>query len=251
MLRLDTIQVAFGQHQVLKNFTCQVNEGDFVVIVGANGTGKTTLFDVISGKLRPNGGKVFLQGKDITNLSERQRAHFFSRLFQNPLVNCVTSMTVEENIALALYKNQTVGFRHGLSGISPLLLESISHFFDIPIQEVLRRPMGALSGGQRQMISFIMATLVHPTILLLDEPTAALDPQSATKLLRSAVRFIKEHSITAMMITHDPQLAQCMGNKVWVLGNGRVSKEFNEQEKEHLSPDKLIGHVDYASLRRS
>jgi putative ABC transport system ATP-binding protein len=246
MMHLKNICVHFGAQQVLQNLSCTINPGDFVVIVGANGSGKTTLFDFIAGKLKPTSGTITLNGNDITQLSELERSAFISRLFQNTQLNTVSTMTVAENLAMALYKGRAVTLRNGMQALKEHdIINLLEH---LNLAWTLDKPMASLSGGQRQLIAFVMATLVPPTILLLDEPTAALDPAAATTLLRTAARYVKEKGITTLLITHDPQIALALGNKLWVLENGTITKQFEGERKRGLSPEHLIGHIDYAAL---
>lgn len=247
MLRLQDIQVSFGKNQVLKNLSCQVDQGDFVVIVGANGQGKSTLFDVIAGRIKPQNGNIMLNGADVTDRNELQRAGMVTRIFQNTRLNSVGSLTVAQNLAMAYYGRRRARLVNGMDVLPRAKAEKIIKDIGMDVS-ILDRPMNALSGGQRQLIAFVMSMQLTPKILLLDEPTAALDPQSATKLLQYAVRYIKEHKITTLLITHDPQIALHVGNKVWVLENGKIAKQFNEQEKRTLHPDHLIGQIDYQSI---
>jgi len=247
MLKLKNIDVWFDTNHILQNLSCTVEPGDFIVIVGANGAGKSTFFNTIAGKNRPNNGTIELEGSDITQLNEQQRAGMITRLFQNTKLNSVGSLTVAQNLAMAHYSQRRARLVDGMHSMPNELAEKIISELDID-KSILQKPMKALSGGQRQLIAFVMATRHIPKILLLDEPTAALDPQAATKLLQYATHFIKQHSITTLLITHDPHIALSIGNKVWVLENGRITKQYNAQEKKDLSPNKLIGQIDYAKL---
>lgn len=248
MLRLQDITISFGQHHVLRNLSCQIDKGDFVVIVGANGQGKSTLFDVIAGRVQPQSGTIMLDGSDVTNLNELQRAGLVTRIFQNTRLNSVGGLTVAQNLAMAYYGRRKARLVDGMNVLPRTKAEAIIKDIGMDVS-ILDRPMNALSGGQRQLIAFVMSMQLTPKILLLDEPTAALDPQSSTKLLQYAVRYIKEHKITTLLITHDPQIALHIGNKVWVLEHGKISKQFNEHEKTVLHPDQLIGQIDYTSLK--
>jgi putative tryptophan/tyrosine transport system ATP-binding protein len=248
MLHLKNISVSFGATQVLKNLNAQVDKGDFIVIVGTNGAGKSTFFDVIAGKVQPQEGSVFLDNIDITQKNELKRASYITRLFQNTHLNCVGSMTVLQNLAMATYSRRNARLINGLHDLDESEAIRLLSPLNIDTKSILHRPMNALSGGQRQLISFIMATRIPPKILLLDEPTAALDPQASTKLLQFVCRYIKEHNITALLITHDPHIALTMGNKVWVLDEGKITKQYEGDEKKSLNPDSLVGQIDYASL---
>jgi putative tryptophan/tyrosine transport system ATP-binding protein len=247
MLQCKNIRVSFGNHRVLNNFSCEVRVGDFIVIVGPNGAGKSTLFDMIAGKVRPSAGTIVLDNQDITHGSEQERASVITRIFQNTALNSVGSLTVAQNLALAQYSRRAVRLKDGMSGMPLARAEQLLAQVGLPAT-LLHKPMNRLSGGQRQLIAFVMATQQIPKLLLLDEPTAALDPQAATQLLVHATKFITAHAITTLLITHDPYIARTVGNKVWVLKDGAVVQQFQGNEKRHLDPQELIGHIDYEKL---
>lgn len=247
MLKLKNIDVWFSKNHILRDLSCEVQQGDFIVIVGANGTGKSTFFDTIAGKIKPQHGTLILDNKNITSLYERQRAGMITRIFQNTQLNSVGSLTVAQNLAIALYSRRRARFVNGMHDMPHPKAEQLIHNLGLD-QSILEKPMNSLSGGQRQLIAFVMATQRIPKLLLLDEPTAALDPQSATKLLYHAARFIKEHTITTLLITHDPHIALSIGNKIWVLEEGKIARQFDQHQKKDLDPDKLIGQIDYAKI---
>lgn len=190
---------------------------------------------------------MLIDGIDCTKRNEQERAGMVTRIFQDTNLNSVGSFTVHQNLVIAHYSRRCARLVDGMGALSRSSAESLVKSVGLDIS-ILEKPMHSLSGGQRQLIAFIMATQLIPKILLLDEPTAALDPQAATTLLKHAGLFIREHAITTIMITHDPQIALSMGNKIWVLENGVVSRQFTEADKKHVNPDKLIGQIDYAQL---
>jgi putative ABC transport system ATP-binding protein len=251
MLKLEHISKIFGQRTVLKDVSATINTGDFIIIVGANGSGKSTLFNIIAGTLQADSGNILLtaqgQAQDITNSNDIARTNYIAQLFQNPKVNTVDSMTVAQNLALALMKGKTVGLDSGKKVITHEMVTYIHQEYGVDVAPFLNKNMRELSGGQRQLIAFIMATLHRPALLLLDEPTAALDPQAATTLLKCAYRFIKDHNMTALLVTHDPQLALTLGNKLWLIGDGKL-QEFTAEQKASLSPQDLVGHIDYEQI---
>lgn len=248
MLILNSINCSYGAHKILRTISCEVEKGDFVVIVGGNGAGKTTLFDTIAGKIRPSSGTIHLNGQDITAKSEVALAGLITRIFQNTHLNSVGSMTVWQNLALTQYTHRTAQLVNGMKRMpyehAHKIIKSLG--FD---DSVLHTNMSSLSGGQRQLISFAMSTQHIPQLLLLDEPTAALDPQAATRLLVYAKQFIKHHKVTTIMITHDPHIALSMADKIWVLEQGMITKQFNKEDIADLKPEQLIGHIDYAQLK--
>jgi putative tryptophan/tyrosine transport system ATP-binding protein len=247
MIKFENVSVTIDGKHILKNITCTIHSGDFIVIVGPNGAGKSTFFDIISGKRIPTEGKILLDGTDITHLDDQQRATLISRLFQNPQLNGVASMTVAQNLALSNYKGKTVSLLNGMNKF-PAHLTTELEKLNLSSPKILNTPMKDLSGGQRQLLAFIMATILPPRLFMLDEPTAALDPQSATKLLQFAIKFINEHAMTTLLITHDPELALVIGKKIWVLENGQITKQFDTRDTMNLSASDLIGHIDYKKL---
>jgi len=247
MLKLKNIDVSFNNNHILQKLSCNVEQGDFIVIVGANGAGKSTFFNTIAGKIMPNQGSIHLDGIDITNLNEQQRSGMITRLFQNTKLNSVGSLTVAQNLAMAHYSRRSARLVDGMKDMPRNQLEEIVGELGVDAS-ILNKQMQTLSGGQRQLISFVMATRLIPKILLLDEPTAALDPKASTRLLQYATQFIKKHRVTTLLITHDPHIALSIGNKIWVLENGIITKEYSHEEKVGLTPDMLIGQIDYANL---
>jgi putative ABC transport system ATP-binding protein len=249
MLKLRNISVSFDKKEILKNISCTIESGDFIVIVGGNGAGKSTFFDTIAGKNIPDSGTILFNNQDITSINESSRAKFISRIFQNTHLNSVGTLTVLENLALSQLNNKKASFRHKTADMSnEKALELIQK---IGLSEsILHTRMSQISGGQRQLIAFVMATQQIPSLLLLDEPTAALDPQSATTLLVHATTFIKEHKITTLLITHDPYIAMTIGNKIWILENGQIIKTYEEEEKTKINdPNSLIGQINYSLLK--
>ncbi len=248
MLKLENINVKFGMNHVLKNLSCSVEQGDFIVVVGCNGAGKSSFFDTIAGKIKPTSGKIIIDNKDVTQLNELQRSGMVTRIFQNTRLNSVGCLTVAQNLAVAQFSRRSAKLIDGMHDMPRA--RAIALVQDLGMDEsILDRPMNALSGGQRQLIAFVMSTQLIPKILLLDEPTAALDPQASTKLLEYAAKFIKKHKITTLLITHDPQIALSIGNKIWILQDGIIAQKFEAHEKPNLHPDKLIGQIDYAALK--
>lgn len=250
MIKLKNVNVIIGNKPILKNISCTIQSGDFIVIVGPNGAGKSTLFDVISGKRKPNSGTILFEGNDITHKDEKQRAPLISRLFQNPQLNGIASMTVAQNLALSTYKGKRARLKNGMDRFKNQQTTELNTL-NLNNKKLLKTPMGNLSGGQRQLLAFLMATMEPPKLLLLDEPTAALDPQSATALLTFAVKFIKKHQLTTVLITHDPQLALTIGDKIWVLENGHITKQFDQNQKKSISAQDLIGHIDYEKITQT
>lgn len=248
MIKLENIDLYRNNKCILTHLSGTVEEGDFVIIVGPNGSGKTTLFDLFAGQLRPFCGSLYIDNHDVTNQSISERALLVSRLLQNPMSNAVSDCTVEENIMLSLTKGKTARFcKASLDRHYQKVIDDLSLFFDA--KKVLQTKMKDLSGGQCQQIAFVMAMSAGiPRLLLLDEPTAALDPVSATKLLKQVTHYIATHNVTTIMITHDPELALALGTKIWVINNGTIDKQYNRKQK-NLTPDLLVGKIPYNELK--
>ena len=199
MLKLLNVSKKFGSHQVLENLSGSAQSGDFVVIMGPNGTGKTTLFDIISGKIPLDQGSILLDGIDISSMPEQIRATHVARLFQNTYLGACSELTVRENLAMANLKTKSASLKSSATAFPE---NTVSEFLEpLNLKRFLDTPLGALSGGQRQMIAFIMAILTPPKLLLLDEPTAALDPNSATQLLSFAKTYAETHRVPTLQIT--------------------------------------------------
>lgn len=248
MLELKNLHVVRGKTTALKGISATVHEGDFITIVGPNGAGKSTLFESLSGHIPPSLGQVLLDGRDVMQMSDYERALQIVRLHQNPSYNVIPSMTVTENFVLAASKGKCMGLRYAMRNAVEPMIEDLLKPLGMHGKHILATPMQSLSGGQRQLIALVLATLYPPKLLLLDEPTAALDPQAATKLLVFAAELIRKHAITTLLVTHDLQLARALGNKLWLLEHGSLKQVYGA-EKEHIAVDHLIGHVDYDRLK--
>lgn len=247
MLKIKNISKRFNGVQVLNNLSFSVEQGDFVVIMGPNGTGKSTLFDIISGKTVTDQGSVYIDGIDVTSLPEQKRVCLVARLFQDTYLGSCSNLTIRENLAMATLKQRKAGFKLGTGSFPQKVVRDFLEPLKLNLENLLDVPMGALSGGQRQIISFIMTILNPPKILLLDEPTAALDPNSSTKLLVFAKNYAKENGIPTMLITHDPMIAKHLGNRLWILEGGRIKRELGP-EKNTMNPQDFFHHIDYDLL---
>lgn len=244
MITLHNISKSHRSKLILQEITATIERGDFIMVMGANGSGKTTLFNLLAGTTRPDYGIIEFEGKDITSDDDHVRAPWIGKLAQNPSQNVVDTMTVAENLALALCAHNCIDFAPALSIVTPEIVATITREYGVDLTPLLHTPMQLLSGGQRQLIAFIMITLAKPKLLLLDEPTAALDPQAATTLLACVYRFIHQHQVTALLVTHDPAMTAALGNKLWLVKNRKIT-EYNAQQKNELSSDDLVGSIAY------
>jgi putative tryptophan/tyrosine transport system ATP-binding protein len=223
MIILEGIVKRFGAHTVINKLSCTISKGESIVIVGANGSGKTTLFELIAGTILPDAGKIIINGTDYTKTGAAQRVPCISRLFQSTEKNIVPTMTVAENIALALYKGRRACLQNGMYAFktNPIVMETLEQFNLISLRT---KSMTDLSGGQQQLVAFVMAIIIPPAILLLDEPTAALDPYAAVQLLAAAKQYIRHHEITTLLITHDKEVATTFSSIVWIMKEGILHK---------------------------
>lgn len=233
-----------NQTMILKGINLQINAGDFITIVGTNGAGKSTLFNVIGGNLRADNGQILHNGRDITRTSEEDRTAFLARVFQDPKLGTAPRMTVAENMLLATKRGE---HRHL---VLRKLKQNMARFTKLAatmnngLENRMMTATGALSGGQRQALSFLMATLKRPDILLLDEHTAALDPHTSLNLLHATNERITKDHLTALMITHHLEDALTYGNRLIVLKDGQIKADFKGKEKQALTVDKLYQYFE-------
>lgn len=237
-LRHATVQVNNGLDEVktiLDDVNLTIYEHDFLTILGGNGAGKSTLFNVIAGTLMLTSGSIYILGKDVTHLPAEKRANYLARVFQDPKMGTAPRMTVAENLLIAKYRGEKRG-----------LLPRKIHAFTDEFQSLIARtgnglenhletPTGLLSGGQRQALSLLMATLKRPELLLLDEHTAALDPKTSVSLMRLTDEFVTGDRLTALMITHHMEDALTYGNRLIVMKDGKIIKDLNQDEKAQLA----------------
>lgn len=236
ILELKNVSVYANRHtseeiQILKKINLKVYQNDFITLLGSNGAGKSTLFNVIAGNLVVDEGQILLAGKDITHLSEEKRTRYISRVFQDPKLGTAPRMTVAENLLLATKRGQRRGLRPRHLNQHTAEFKQITASMPNQLSNRLKTPTGSLSGGQRQALSFLMATIKRPEILLLDEHTAALDPKTSTELMVATQERITADHLTALMITHQLSDAVKYGNRLLVLRNGQITQDLNAEEK--------------------
>ena len=245
MLDIQNLSKTFNpgtvnEKKALSSLSLHLDEGDFVTIVGSNGAGKSTLFNAIAGSFYADEGSISLAGKDITFMPEHERSRRIGRLFQDPLRGTAPSMTIEENLALAYLRAA-----HGnpFSRISKkdkeFFAEQLKQL-DMGLEDRMKNPVGLLSGGQRQALTLLMATMVPPQLLLLDEHTAALDPATAAKVLELSDRIVRENQLTAMMITHNMKDAIVHGNRLIMMNEGHIILDISGGEKKKLTKQDLL-----------
>ena len=246
MLTLTNIQKTFApgtvnEKKALCGIDLHLEAGDFVTVLGSNGAGKSTLFGAIAGSFRPDTGTVVLDGQDITNMPDYRRSKCIGRLFQDPLRGTAPSMTIAENLALAYLRAG-----HGRSPLSTITKKDRAEFRDrlaaleLGLEDRMNHPVGLLSGGQRQALTLLMATLVTPKLLLLDEHTAALDPATAEKVLELTKKIVAENHITCLMITHNVPSALALGNRTVMMKDGRIVLELAGAQRANMTPEDLL-----------
>lgn len=245
MLSIKNLNVTFNaktamEKRALQNINLTVNDGDFITMIGSNGAGKSTLLGAIFGIVNADCGHILLCGQDITNLPTHKRAKSIGILFQNPLLGTAPDMTIEENLALASAKVKHNPFSLALTAKNRAALIEDLKSLDIGLESRLHTNVGLLSGGQRQALTLLMATSARPELLLLDEHTAALDPQTSVKIMQKTDEIIKQKKLTAMMITHNVQNALDYGNKLLLMDNGRIIKLIEGEEKKHLTVQDIM-----------
>lgn len=246
MLTLTNIQKTFGigtvnEKAALRGIDLHLDAGDFVTVLGSNGAGKSTLFGAIAGAFRLDSGTVVLDGQDITLLPDYKRSKVIGRLFQDPLRGTAPSMTIEENMALAYLRasHSRSPFSHITAVDRREFREKLS-MLGLGLEDRMDHPVGLLSGGQRQALTLLMASLQRPKVLLLDEHTAALDPRTADKVLRLSDKIISENNLTALMVTHNMRDAIAHGNRLIMMNAGRVVVDVAGEEKKKLTVDQLL-----------
>ena len=246
MLKLQNISKTFNpgtvnEKKALSDVNLQLDPGDFVTILGSNGAGKSTLFNAIAGSFTVDGGTIRLDGKNITNMPDYKRSKFIGRLFQDPLRGTAPNMTIEENMALAYMRASEAH-----SPFSMISRKDRADFrdrlamLDLGLEDRMSQPVGLLSGGQRQALTLLMATLVTPKLLLLDEHTAALDPATAEKVLGLTKQIVKDNKITCLMITHNIPSALELGNKTIMMNDGRIVLQLEGETRRGLSTQALL-----------
>lgn len=231
----------------LNGVNINLNPGDFVTIIGGNGAGKSTTLNAISGVWPIDAGQIIIDGNDITMLAEHKRAVFLGRVFQDPMTGTAATMDIEENMALAYRRGQHRTLKWGISKEERELFREKLKVLNLGLEDRMTSKVGLLSGGQRQAITLLMASLKHPKLLLLDEHTAALDPKTAAKVLEISDRIISENHLTAMMVTHNMKDAISHGNRLIMMHEGRVIYDVSGEEKKQLHVSDLLTKFEEVS----
>ena len=222
-------------------------DGDFVTVIGGNGAGKSTLLNLVAGVYGVDGGSILIDGNDVTRLPEYRRAQYIGRVFQDPMMGTAASMQIEENLALAARRGQTRTLRAGITKAEREQYRELLKILDLGLEDRLTSKVGLLSGGQRQALTLLMATLKKPRLLLLDEHTAALDPKTAAKVLDTTEKIVQRDQLTTLMITHNMRDAIAHGNRLVMMYDGRIVIDISGEEKKKLTVEQLLAKFGQAS----
>lgn len=252
MLDIKNISKTFNpgtvnEKKALSGLSLHLDEGDFVTIVGSNGAGKSTLFNAVAGSFYVDEGSISLAGQDITFMPEHERSRHIGRLFQDPLRGTAPNMTIEENLALAYLRAAHGNPFSRISKRDKAFFAEQLRQLDMGLEDRVKSPVGLLSGGQRQALTLLMATMVPPQLLLLDEHTAALDPKTAAKVMELTARVVSEEHLTTLMITHNMRDAIQYGSRLIMLHEGRVILDISGEDKRRLTVPDLMAEFAKAS----
>ncbi|MGI6076290.1 MAG: ABC transporter ATP-binding protein [Pyramidobacter sp.] len=251
MLTLDKICKTFdpgtvSEKEVLKDFSLHLDRGEFVTLIGSNGAGKSTVFNAISGNFYVDSGHILLDGQDITFQKDYRRAHSIGRLFQDPMQGTAPSMSVEENLALSYLRNTGKVSPFGLRSSERKYLRDRVAELGLGLEDRMKSRVGTLSGGQRQALTLLMATLVTPKLLLLDEHTAALDPATAEIVLELTKNIVAKNRLTCMMITHNISSALTLGSRTIMMDRGRIVFDLKGTERRNMTVEDLLSRFKNA-----
>lgn len=245
MLQLNQIHKVFNEGTpdekvAINHISLTLKPGDFVTVIGSNGAGKSTLMNIISGVLFPDIGEIILDGKNVTKLAEYKRSRMIGRVFQDPMAGTAPTMTIEENLALAFSRNKQRTFRKGVTKKRREYFRTVLQSLHLGLENRLNAKVGLLSGGERQALSLLMATFTEPSILLLDEHTAALDPSRAELITNLTKDIVNKYHLTTLMVTHNMQQAIDLGNRLIMMDKGQIIFEVDEEKKKQLTIDALL-----------
>ncbi|MDF9844108.1 MULTISPECIES: ATP-binding cassette domain-containing protein [unclassified Paenibacillus] len=250
MLKIENLRKVFfskssNEKVALDNISFCLRKGEFVTVIGGNGSGKSTLFNCISGFETPDEGRIVLDSADITYHKEFKRAKYLGRVFQDPLKGTAYELTIEENLALAYSRGQVRGLTKAITNRDVLYFRERLSLLNLDLENRLRQKVGLLSGGQRQAITLLMATLVKPKLLLLDEHTAALDPSTARKVMEMTAEIVNKEQISTIMITHNLKDALEFGTRTIMLSSGNIILDVNGQERQNTTAEQLLLSFGY------
>ena len=252
MLKIKIVSKTFNpgtvnEKKALNNINLEVHDGDFITIIGGNGAGKSTLMNMIAGVYPIDCGYIYLADKNISLLKEHQRAQMIGRVFQDPMLGTASDMAIQENLAMANRRGMKRGLRWGITKEEKEVFHKTLQRLGLGLEDRMTVKVGLLSGGQRQALTLLMATLKKPQLLLLDEHTAALDPRTAHKVLKITEEIVDEQKLTALMVTHNMQDAINIGNRLIMMHEGRIIYDVKGEEKKRLKVEDLLKKFEEAS----
>ena len=252
MLEIKNITKIFNAGTVnekvaLDDVSLTLNDGDFVTVIGGNGAGKSTLLNIVAGTYMVDEGKILINDTDVTKLPEYKRAKYIGRVFQDPMVGTAADMWIEENMALAMRRGKSRGFSWAINKSDRKLFKELLSHLDLGLENRLSTKVALLSGGQRQAITLLMASMTKPELLLLDEHTAALDPKTASKVLEITNNIVESNSLTTLMITHNMHDAITHGNRLIMMNAGKIILDISGEEKKQLTVEQLLQKFEEVS----
>ena len=252
MLKINNVVKVFNKGTVnekraLNGINLELKKGDFVTIIGGNGAGKSTMLNMIAGVYPIDSGKIILDGNDISREPEYKRAKYLGRVFQDPMKGTAAGMEIEENLALAYRRGKKRGLKWGITKEEKELFHEKLKLLNLGLKDRMTSKVGLLSGGQRQALTLLMATLLRPELLLLDEHTAALDPKTAKKVLDLTCEIVEQDNLTALMVTHNMRDAIAIGNRLIMMYDGKIIYDISGEEKKNLTVDDLLKKFEVAS----
>ncbi len=252
MLELEKVSKSWNNHTpnmrvALKDVNLSLNKGDFLTIIGGNGSGKSTLLNIVAGVFSPDGGTISLNGKDVTRLAEHKRAAYLGRVFQDPLLGSAATMTIAENLALAARRGKVRSLKKALTREEKKDYRDYLAQLDLGLENRMEEKVGLLSGGQRQALTLVMATLAGPQLLLLDEHTAALDPKTSKKVMEISRKIIERSGLTTLMVTHSMKDAIRYGNRLIMMEEGNIIFEAQGEEKQNLTVPQVLDKFQLAA----
>ena len=233
-----------NERKALRGINLNLGAGEFVTVIGSNGAGKSTVLNMVAGKLQPDEGSVSIDGKNVTRMADFSRARYIGRVFQDPMAGTAPTMTIEENMALAWARGKFRGLGLGVTPKKRELFANELASLELGLEHRLKTKVGLLSGGQRQALSLLMATFSQPKILLLDEHTAALDPQRAALVSRLTDDIVQRHRLTTLMVTHNMEQALQLGTRLIMMHDGQIILDLNQQEKSAMTVKDLLGEFE-------
>ena len=252
MLKIENVHKTFNpgtvnEKKALLGLNLHLKPGEFVTVIGGNGAGKSTMLNAVAGVWGIDSGKILIDDVDVTNLPEYKRAKYIGRVFQDPMMGTAATMQIEENLALAARRGRSRTLRSGITKAEREEYREQLKILDLGLEDRMTAKVGLLSGGQRQALTLLMATLQKPKLLLLDEHTAALDPKTAAKVLEATEKIVKKDNLTTMMITHNMRDAIAYGDRLIMMYNGHVAVDVSGEQKKNLTVEQLLNLFSQAS----